>query len=107
MLRVTLATNGDNLRTTDKRPSSVVKELAAFITKLEVKDTLKKEKDTVSMSMISLDLKLLCSGEIVVKPYPVRYVAPQFQTFDNRRLNTHEHIVQFLDFVGAHCSVQA
>lgn len=44
---------------------------------------------------MSLDKKPPCLAEIV-KSYPIRYVAPQFQKFDGRQRITWEHVVCFL-----------
>lgn len=65
---------------------------------------LKKEKETESKSTICLDLESPYSVEFVAKPYPVRYVIPQFQNFDYTHSNTHEHVVRFLDLMGAHAN---
>lgn len=58
------------------------------MTKSEVKTMLKKEKEKASTSIISLNLKPPYPTGIATKPYPITYVAPQFQKFDGRRENT-------------------
>lgn len=39
---------------------------------------------------------------MVVKPYPTGYIMPKFQRFNGRKAYTREHVICFLDFMGAH-----
>lgn len=84
---VTPITNTGNLSTVAKRPVSTMEKPTAFMTRLKVEALLKKEKEKAYVSMISLDLNPLYSVKIVMKSYLVRYMAPQFQTFDAKRGN--------------------
>lgn len=56
--------------------------------------------------MIGLDLNPPYLAEILIKHYSVGHIAPQFQKFGDRRGNTSELIIRFLDFVGAHFNDQ-
>lgn len=102
MQGVTPATNADNLAAAGKQPASATEELTAFMTRYEVKPMLKEEKENVSAYIISL-LNPSYPAEITMKPYPIGYVAPQFQKFNGRRGKTHEHVVCFHVPIRAHC----
>lgn len=57
---------------------------------------LKKENKKESASTFGLDLKLLQNLWIVPKSYQTGHDVPQFQKFDGRIRDTHEHIMYFL-----------
>lgn len=59
-----------------------------------------------SKSTIGLDMKSSYPAEVAPKPYPSRYIATQFQ-IPLKWGNTHEHVVQFLNSIGAHCNDQS
>lgn len=82
------------------RPASTTEELTGFMTRSEVEARLKREREKASISSIYMDLEALTL--LTVKPYPVWYVASEFQKVDGRRGNTREHGVHFLDGMGAH-----
>lgn len=54
------------------------------------------------MLLICLELKPHKAIEVTVKPYLVGLVTPQFEKFDGRSGNTREHVVHFLNSIGAH-----
>lgn len=54
---------------------------------------MRTEKEKASMLSICLDLK---------PPFVVKVAASQVQKFDDIIENTREHVVRFLDSVGAH-----
>lgn len=56
--------------------------------------------------MISLDVKPLYPAKVASKPFLVEFVAPQFQKLDGKRGDTREHVVHFLDYIGAHSNDQ-
>lgn len=60
-----------------------------------------KEKEKTFVLSICLDLKLSYATEVTAKPYPIGYVIAQFQKFEGRRGNAREHVVRFLDSIGA------
>lgn len=62
-----------------------------------VEAMLRREKEKAFVSSICLELKPPSSW----MKNPSEYAIPQFQNFDDRRENTLEHVVCFLDFVDA------
>lgn len=66
-----------------------------------------KEKVKASTSTINLDLKPPYPSEIAATPYPAGYVVPHLQMFDGRKWNSHEHIMRFLDSMGAQVITRA
>lgn len=63
-----------------------------------------REKERASVSLISPDLKRFYATGVATNSYPVGYVIPKFQKFDIRRRGIREHVVRFLNSVGAHAN---
>lgn len=53
-------------------------------------------------SPTSLKLKPPYSTEVAAKPYLTEHKLPKFQKCNDRKDNTGEHVVRFLNFMGAH-----
>lgn len=53
------------------------------------------------MSSICLNLKLPYNARSTTKPYQVRDITSQFHKFEGRRGNIREHVVRFLNSMGA------
>lgn len=83
-----------------RRPASVAEELTIFMTCSVVEAMLKKEKEKASST--SLDLKSPHSTKVAAKPYPANYIVPEFHKSDDRKGNTLEHVVSFLESICAH-----
>lgn len=66
---------------------------------------LSKEEEKDSKRIIGLNLKPPYLDKIARKPHQVGYVVPHLQKFDESKGNTHEHVVRFLDSIGAHCNI--
>lgn len=62
---------------------------------------LRKQKEKVSISSVCLYLKPPYLIEMVAKPYPVGYVVSKSQKFNSHEGNTREHIVRFINSLGA------
>lgn len=71
--------NADNLSTTGRQPASAVEERTVFMTRLEVETMLGREKEKASVSSTCLNLKPPYVAEVVMEPYSVGYVTPQFR----------------------------
>lgn len=63
-----------------------------------------KKRSEASTLTIDQDLQLPYLAEIMTETYQIGYVH-QFQNFDKRKGNNHEHIVPFLDSTGAYCNL--
>lgn len=59
------------------------------------------EKEISSIGSVCLDLKLAYPFEVDANPYLAGYAIYQFQKVNDQRGNTREHVVHFLDFMGA------
>lgn len=55
---------------------------------------LKKKNEKASASTFNMDLKHLYPFEVVAKPYPARYVMPQFQEFIWKKGSTWESVLR-------------
>lgn len=67
---------------------------------------LKQEQENPYILTLGLNLKPPYSLEVAANPYPVGYFMSQFQKSSTNKGNTFEHIVYFLDSLGALSSDQ-
>lgn len=73
------------------------------MTRSEIKFILRKKKKNASVSSISLNLKPPYDIEVVAKPYPLRMSLHNLEVRWKAR-KMREHIVRFIDSVGAHAN---
>lgn len=59
------------------------------------------KKEKASSLSLSLQLMLSYPVKVAAKSYPPRYTVPKFQKFDGQMSDSNEHVVSFLDSIGA------
>ncbi|XP_028106172.1 uncharacterized protein LOC114305297 [Camellia sinensis] len=76
-----------------------------FVTLANIQAMLKQERNKKQLpSLPDPDVKPPYSQEILTMPYPTGYTVPKFIKFDGKQGNTREHVVRFIETLGAHGS---